>query len=194
MAERLRRDSPMDSLTEARRVVLSDLAEHPAHGDGQSLTAGAAAAECAPPPFQTACCVDWTMPVSLLLSSQAALAAAFELEFWPGAPASCAVAAVPRGTVPSAQVRGGEPRRRHIQRHVSAAERCVLRRRQCHCCAVRRATWQRRRGQQRRRRFCGGRKQQRRGTLRRSRQGAPAQRARQGRLSARGLRAGGLTH
>lgn len=31
MAAGLRRDSPMDSLTEARRVVLSDLAEHPAY-------------------------------------------------------------------------------------------------------------------------------------------------------------------
>ena len=38
----------MDSLTEARRVVLSDLAEHPAHGDGQFPTARGAT-ECAPP-------------------------------------------------------------------------------------------------------------------------------------------------
>ena len=38
----------MDSLTEARRVVLSDLAEHPVHGDPQRSTAGFAAAECAP--------------------------------------------------------------------------------------------------------------------------------------------------
>jgi hypothetical protein len=80
MAERLRRDSPMDSLTEARRVVLSDLAEHPARGDGQSPTARGAT-ECAPPLTQQP---DVPNAAVLLLASSVNLAV--EPLLWPPHP------------------------------------------------------------------------------------------------------------